>query len=182
METDDEDIIKEHLEGNQDSFRLLVEKYTPSIYNFSVRFVGKDNAPDIVQEVFIKAWKSIKKFDIKKASFKTWIFTITRNTVTDYLRKKKNIPFSSLEADGESFPENIVDETILPDEALAKLQDNELLNNALDKLSKDYKEVLVLYYQEEMTFNDIGFLIGKPMNTVKSYHYRALKILHQKLL
>lgn len=171
---DDDDLIREYLEGNQGSFKFLVEKYTPSIYNFAVRFVGFDNVSDVVQEVFIKVWKNIKKFDREKANFKTWIFTIARNTITDYLRKKKNISFSSFDNEEENFAENLEDKSILPNEALIKLEDRNLLNDLLNKLPIHYREVLILYYQEEMTFNEIGQLLKKPLNTVKSYHHRAL--------
>ena len=181
MEKDDDQLIKEYLDGNQDSFRLLIDKYTPSLYNFSIRFVGKDYANDIVQDAFIKIWRNIKKFDHKKANFKTWIFTITRNTITDYLRKKKMINFSSLDKEEEKFEDSIEDEVILPDEALIKLEDKEFLNNTIDQIPNNYKEVLILYYQEEMTFSEIGKMLNKPLNTVKSYHYRALIILKKML-
>lgn len=174
MEKDDDYLIKEYLDGDQDSFKLLVEKYTPSIYNFSVRFMSEDYAKDIIQDVFIKVWKNIKKFDNSRANFKTWIFTIARNTITDFLRKKKMIPFSSLDTDEENFADNISDEVILPNEVLIKLEDKELLNKLLDKLPIQYKEILILHYQEDMTFAEIGELINKPLNTVKSYHRRAL--------
>lgn len=181
MENNDEQLVKEYLDGNQDSFKFLVEKYTSSIYNFSVRFAGVDSAKDIVQDVFFKVWKNIKKFNGTRANFKTWIFTITRNTITDYLRKKKMVVFSSLDTEEESFESNIQDEVILPDEALSKLEDVKLLNELLDKLPTQYREVLVLYYQEEMTFNEIGQLLNKPLNTVKSYHHRALILLKQQI-
>ena len=128
MISEDEINIKEYINGNKDIFRILVEKYTPSIYNFSARFVGIDYANDIVQDVFIKVWKNIKRFDHNKANFKTWIFTITRNTITDYLRKKKMINFSSLDTKEEYFEDNILDEAILSDEILIKLEDKKLLN------------------------------------------------------
>jgi RNA polymerase sigma-70 factor (ECF subfamily) len=179
MEGNDEIKIKEYLLGNDEAFKELVEKYTPAIFNFSVRFVGIDYANDITQDVFIKVWKNIKKFDYTKASFKTWIFTITHNTITDYLRKKKMINFSSLDKKEDNFADNIKDEVILPDEALIKLEDKELLNSLIDKLPNNYKEVLILYYQEDMTFKEIGELLGKPLNTVKSYHHRALNILRE---
>ncbi|HEY5587396.1 MAG TPA: sigma-70 family RNA polymerase sigma factor [Candidatus Paceibacterota bacterium] len=181
MDKNDKELIKEYLEGNDDSFKSLVNKYNSSIYNYSVRFAGIDNSKDIVQDVFLKAWRNIKKFDDTKASFKTWLFIITRNTITDYLRKKKMISFSSLDKDEESFESNILDEVILPDEALIKLEDKELLNNTLDKIPQNYREVLVLYYQEDMTFNEIGQLLEKPLNTVKSYHRRALIMLREMI-
>ena len=63
---------------------------------------------------------------------------------------------------------------ILPDEALQKLQDVEYLNKLLGELSPVYREVLILYYQEEMTFDEIGKILNKPLNTVKSHHRRAI--------
>jgi RNA polymerase sigma-70 factor (ECF subfamily) len=179
MEINDEYLIKEYLKGKQEAFKALIDQYTLPIYNFSVRFVGLDYAKDIVQDVFIKVWRNIKKFDGKKASFKTWIFIITRNTITDYLRKKKMVSFSSLDQEGESYESSIEDDIVLPDEALVKLEDKEFLNNLLDKLPINYREVLILYYQEDMTFNEIGQLLGKPLNTVKSYHHRALILLRK---
>ena len=178
----DEDLIREYLDGNEDTFKILIDKYISSIYNFAVRFVGHDNASDVSQDVFLKVWKNIRKFNSGKSSFKTWIFTITRNTITDSLRKKKSIPFSMLDTEEVSFEDNIEDETILPMEVLSKLVDKEFLNNLLDKLSPNYREVLILYYTEDMTFSEIGQLLGKPMNTVKSYHHRALNQLKKLIL
>jgi len=182
MDFSDEDLIKEYLEGNQDSFKILIDRYTTSLYNFIFRFVGKDNTPDVIQDVFIKIWKNINKFDSSKSHFKTWIFTIARNTVTDYLRKRKMILFSSLDKDEESFEDNIKDESLLPDEALSKIEDNEYLNKTLDQIPPKYKEVLVLHYQEDMTFAQIGEILNKPTNTVKSYHYRAILLLRELIL
>jgi RNA polymerase sigma-70 factor (ECF subfamily) len=173
----DEEIIKEYLAGDDESLKTLIDKYTSSIYNFSARFVGVDNAKDITQDVFLKVWRNIKKFDSDKASFKTWIFRIARNTITDFLRKKKSVNFSSLDTEEGTFEENIPDEIILQDEIFSKLEDVEMLNKILDKIPINYREILVLYYQEDMTFKEIGGMLGKPLNTVKSYHHRALILL-----
>lgn len=173
---DDNLLIKNYLDGNQNSLKLLIDKYTSPVYNFSKRFTGSTQAEDITQEVFIKVWKNLKNFDVDKSQFKTWLFTIARNTATDYLRKKKSISFSSFESD-DFKEEDIVDDNILPDEILQKLQDKELLIKLLEELPENYKLVLTLHYQEDMTFKEIGEVMGKPLNTVKSYHYRALILL-----
>ncbi len=177
----DEEIITSYKNGNLNAFKDLIDKYTPSIYNFIARLTNKNDAPDLVQEIFIKAWKNIGRFNPNKASFKTWIFTIARNTVTDFLRKsgsasggKKSINFSDLDTKEESFSENIPDENLLPDKVLEKLEDSEILNKTLEKLSKNYQEILILHYQEEMTFEEIGKILSKPLNTVKSSHRRAI--------
>ena len=178
---EDNILIKKYLDGDQASLKVLIDKYTSPIYNFTSRFVSSIYRDDIVQDVFIKVWKKLASFDVEKSQFKTWIFIIARNTITDYLRKKKMVSFSSLDKE-ENFEDTIEDEMILPDEALERLQDKEMLDKILNELKDEYKTVLTLYYQEDMTFKEIGEVLGKPLNTVKSYHHRALKILHQKLV
>ena len=185
----DEEIILLYKNGQREAFKGLINRYTSPLYNFIARIADRNNASDIVQEIFIKVWKNINNFDSKKASFKTWIFTIARNTATDFLRKKKILSFSDIEknsgkdenAFNKSFSENIPDENLLPDEVLQKLEDNELLNKTLKKLPPDYREVLILHYQEEMTFSEIGKIINKNLNTVKSQHRRAILELRKML-
>ena len=180
-ESSDEEIILLYKAGDQEVFKTLIARYSAPIYNFVVRLTNKNDASDIVQEIFIKVWKNIHRFNPLKASFKTWIFTIARNTTTDFLRKRKSLLFSDIDkstrqdlAEGETFAENIPDENLLPEEALQKLQDSEFLNKILEKLRPIYREVLILHYQEEMTFEEIGKILDKPLNTVKSIHRRAI--------
>jgi RNA polymerase sigma-70 factor (ECF subfamily) len=187
----DEEIILLYKNGEEEAFKELVNRYTSPIYNFVVRLANKNDASDLVQETFIKVWKNLNRFDDTKASFKTWIFTIAKNTATDFLRKKKSLLFTDLEKDIDddinSFAENIPDENLLPDSALQKLQEKEadkkFLNNLLENLHPNYREVLTLRYQEEMTFEEIGKILDKSLNTVKSQHRRAIielrKILEQ---
>jgi RNA polymerase sigma-70 factor, ECF subfamily len=178
----DEEIVISYKNGNKEVFKELIDKYTSPIYNFIARLSGRNNAADLAQETFIKAWKNLNRFDATKASFKTWLFTIAKNTVTDFLRKKKSILFSDISNEEDiDFSETISDENLLPDEAMQKLQDSELLNKLIDILPINYKTILVLHYQEEMTFDQIGKVLGKPLNTVKSYHRRALLTLRKML-
>ena len=178
QEKADEEIILSYKNGIEEVLKELINRYTPSIYNFVARLADKSNAADITQEIFIKVWKNIKYFDSSRASFKTWIFTIAKNTTTDFLRKKRLFLFSDIENDDNentnSMEENIPDDNLLPDEALQKLEDKEFLEKILKKLRPSYQEVLVLHYQEEMTFEEIAKILNKPANTVKSHHRRAL--------
>ena len=178
QENTDEEIISRYTSGDQGAFKELVDRYTTPLFNFSARLTNKNNAPDIVQEVFIKAWKNLAKFDAQKASFKTWLFTIAKNTTTDFLRKKRSFLFSDIgkvgDEDIDSFAENIPDEKALPDEVIQKLHDDKDLDEKLNRLSTNYREILVLHYQEEMTFQEISKILNKPLNTVKSQHRRAI--------
>ena len=178
----DEQIVALYKEGNKEVFKVLIDRYTSLLYNFTARLTDKNNANDIVQETFIKVWKNLHKFDGAKASFKTWIFTIAKNTTTDFLRKKKSLLFSDLEKNEDerdfessnSFSENITDKELLPDEALQKIQDSDFLNKTLEKISLNHRTILILHYQEDMTFDQIGKILKKPLNTVKSQHRRAI--------
>src|SRR3989338_5537868 len=96
----DEQLVKSYLKGDEKALEELVRRYLPVIYNFSRKYTGDpDNASDIAQEVFVKVWKNLKKFDTSK-NFKAWLFTVAKHTALDWLKKKNALPFSLLkEAD-----------------------------------------------------------------------------------
>lgn len=176
LKKNDEEVIASFKAGDEQAFKELIQRYTSALFNFSARLVGKNEAPDIVQDIFIKVWKNIRRFDASKASFKTWIFTIAKNTTTDFLRKKRDYLFSDMEnpEEEDQFYQKIPDEEILPDESLEKLEDKEMLESVLAELRPAYREILLLHYREDMTFNEISEVLKKPLNTVKSQHRRAL--------
>ena len=90
----DEKLVQIYLKGDGKALEELVRRYLSLIYNFSRRYNGDaDNVSDIAQEVFVKVWKNLKKFD-KSKNFKLWIFTIAKNTALDWLKKKNAVPFS----------------------------------------------------------------------------------------
>ncbi|MCX6751400.1 MAG: sigma-70 family RNA polymerase sigma factor [Candidatus Nomurabacteria bacterium] len=192
-EKKDEEIIVLYKNGEEEVFKSLINRYASPLYNFVARLTDRTSAPDIVQKTFIKVWKNLHNFDSSRASFKTWVFTIAKNTATDFLRKsgsasggKKSINFSDIEKENNneeniSFSENIPDENLLPDVVLQKLQDSELLNKTLEKLSVYDRTILILHYQEDMTFEEIGKILEKSLNTVKSQHRRAIISLRKML-
>ncbi len=172
---EDKELIQKYLEGNDEAFQTLVKRYLSPIYNFvfsSVR--DKHHAEDITQDVFIKVWTHLKRYDPSK-SFKVWIYTIAKNSVYDFLRKKKDIPFSFLEKEGELF--DIPDSEPLPDKILQLSDSSKTMDAALSKLAIPYREVLILYYQNGFNFREIAEIFKTSANTVKSRHRRALVML-----
>ena len=169
-------LINLYLEGNTKAFDGLVNRYSQATYRLIVQTVGnKDEAHDIVQETFIKVWKNIKKFD-QKRNLKTWIFTIAKRTAIDYLRRRKNVAFSSIDS-GEtdtSFDDNIPDDGLLANEIFEKNEDIELIKKALNSISLENKMIILLHHGEEMTFDEISIVLEKPMNTIKSQYRRTL--------
>lgn len=180
MSRDDQQLVADFLSGDDASFEELVQKYLSPLYNFIFQFTRDEHvAEDLVQETFIKVWKNIARFD-QKRSFKTWIFTIAKNTTFDYFKKKKSIPFSSfIDEEGKNTLEAIDENAPLPDEVLEKDERIQDLERALEKIPELYRALLVLAYREDFSLMEISQILGEPYNTIKSRHQRAMKLLKE---
>jgi len=172
----DIELIESYFNGDENAFAEIVNRYFKSIYNFSFRLVGNTkDAEDITQDVFVKVWKNIKKFDTSK-NLKTWIFTIARNTCVDYLRKKKDIPISFFDTEegGNYMEDTLQDEGILADKAFDVFKDKKAVEKALNKISIIQREVITLKYVNEMSLTEVSEILNLSRETVKSHHRRAL--------
>lgn len=171
-------MAQEKSKNSDNDFENIINQYLKPVYNFIFRIVGgRGEAEDITQETFVKVWKNLNKIDPKK-NIKTWLFAIARNTAIDFLRKRKNILFSELDLsaqeDATKFEEKLRDIEPLPDEIFMRKELGKELENVLLKIRPDWREIILLYYSENMTFKEISEVVNKPLNTVKSHHLRAL--------
>ena len=176
-------LIEDYFNGDPRAFEALICLYLTPIYNLVYRYAGDAaSAEDITQEVFVKVWKNLKRFDRGK-SFKTWAFAIAKNTAFDFLKKKKAIPFSSFDTDaGENvIIDTLADPAFLPPELFARKELAQILERALLTLAPKYREVLLLRYFEHFTFQEIADILKEPLDTVKSRSRRALIILRKSL-
>lgn len=179
----DEQLIQAYAEGDEEAFRALVERYLKPIYNFAYRYAESDgDAADITQDVFVSAWKNIKKFD-RNRKFKTWIFAIAKNISLNWIKKKRPALFSAFENEsGEnSLVESVADPSPLPDELFARAERTEKLSIAIKKLNSNYRTVMLMRYNDHLTFRDIAESLGEPLHTVKSRHRRAIMALEKIL-
>lgn len=180
----DQELIKKYLKkGDERSLEFLVKKYLKPIFNFSCRFsLSAQEAEDITQETFVKAWKNLKKFDPEK-NFKTWLFSIAKNTAIDFLRRKRTIPFSNFEDEkGENaLTQNLADPAPLPPEIFDQKDLSQKLATATKKLKEKYRLVLLLHYTEHFNFREIAEILQEPLDTVKSRHRRGLIALKEIL-
>ena len=183
MEKTDTQLIEDYLNGDKNVFDEIVNRYLKTVYNFVYRLVGNTKeAEDITQEVFLKVWKNLKKFDREK-SFKTWIFSIAKNTAIDFLRKRKDIPISFFDNDDE---ENFLENTLIDEEPLAdKVIELEYNKKEIEKVMLDLtvvqREVIILKYLNEMSLSEVSEIMNIPKETVKSHHRRALIKMKKKL-
>jgi len=183
MNKTDEELVKLCKQGNNTSFQELMQRYIKPVFNFTYQYVhSTSEAEDITQDTFFKSWKNIQKFKEGK-TWKPWIFTIARNTALDYIKKKKPILFSELdnEQDNILFADTLEDTGSLADQIFEDTQNIKELIIATGKLRPEYHSVLMLHYYQELSFEEIATVMNKPMNTVKSWHNRALKIVKKSL-
>jgi RNA polymerase sigma-70 factor (ECF subfamily) len=175
MEQDDNQLVNDFLNGDGSAFDQLLGKYLKPVLNFIYQFTNDISvSEDLAQITFVKTWKNLKKFN-KDKNFKTWLFTIAKNTAYDYFKKKKAIPFSSFtDEEGNNKLENISDENILPDEILSRKNIAEELENKLQELPKHYRIILTLHYKEDFSLSEISEILKIPYNTAKSQHQRGL--------
>ena len=176
MNNEDLDLIQEYLNGNRESFDSLVDIYIKSIFNFSYRLIGnKKDAEDVTQDIFLKVWKNIKKFDTEK-SFKTWIFSIAKNTCIDYLRKKKDVPMSYFDDEngGNFIEDNLETEEQNAEEKIVLKENKKLIDESLKELSITQKEIVVMKYVNDLSLSEVAEIMNMSKDTVKSHHRRAL--------
>lgn len=171
--------VERALLGDDQAFASLVHAYLAPLYSFVFLIVrDRDTAEDIVQETWIKAWKHLKRFD-QHQNFRTWLYTIAKNTAFDHLKKKKARPFSSFEDTEGNLPfeKNLAE---APDvlKQLSQAEALQVLDQVLDQMPPLYRALLTLVYREDFDLHEAAAVLGEPYNTVKSRHQRALQKLH----
>lgn len=173
----DEELVEKCKKGDDMAFKELMNRHLKHIFNFARQYSrNNEDAEDIAQDAFFKAWKYIKRFR-KGAKFRPWLFAIARNTALDHVKKKKAVSFSSMDdTDNEmTFADTLSDNEPLAPEIFARAQLGDELMASMAGLHPDHRAVLIMHYHQEMTFDEIADIMGRPMNTVKSWHRRSLE-------
>lgn len=143
-------------------------KWNQRLFRYVYARLGKSEiAEEITQEAFVKAWQYRDSFDPRKSSLKSWLFTITINTLRDYFRKNKN-------RRQEQLNENIHDNTNLHQET-EKKDTIEFIFRQMRKLKERDQTILMLHYREDFTLEEISQIVGLRYSATKTAVHRALK-------
>ncbi len=172
----DELLIEQALLGDTVVFEELVRRYERQLFSFAFRFTRDASASqDVVQDTFVKAWQNLRSFK-QGYAFRTWLFAICRNTALDFLKKKKDVAFSSFETaeGGNPLAESLEDDESVPSALLDRMDAKLAAEFLLANLPPIYRDVIVFRYLHQFTFEEISHTLGKPLDTVKSQHRRAL--------
>jgi RNA polymerase sigma-70 factor (ECF subfamily) len=157
-----------------DPDKIYIEFY-PKVYQYLVNRMGSVyDAEDMAQTVFLKVFTKLDTFDREKSSLSTWIFNITRNTLIDHQRSM------SLRLH-EEIPETMADDS--PDllDSIIMEQEQEHLANALEKLSAEERDLIILHYYNEYTLLKIAELMRRPYGQIKRLHMKALQKMRLQL-
>jgi RNA polymerase sigma-70 factor (ECF subfamily) len=175
----DEQLIALAAKNDKEALEVLVARYLKLVYSFVYRYAkNAADAEDLTQEVFVKVWRHLGRFDEHK-TFRPWLYKIAKNTALDFLKKKSPMSFSEVEsaAGMEWLAQSVADESPRPE----TLTERSLLAGkfaaAVKKLAPEYEEMIVLRHTQDLNFRQIAKIKRQPLNTVKSRYRRALLLL-----
>lgn len=169
-------LLRRCLAGDAAAWEEIVRTYNRRIYNICYRFTGSaDAAEDLAQEVFIKMYRTLGSYDVERGSFMTWVATVSRNLLVDHFRRTKldrlTDPLEAgprQEEEAPSLAEKLPDRAPSPDAQLQKQETRQLVQRALQKLSPDLREAVILRDLQDMDYREIAQALKVPEGTVKS--------------
>jgi RNA polymerase sigma-70 factor, ECF subfamily len=169
-------LVRRCVAGDAEAWEEIVRQYNRRIYNVCYRFTGSaDNADDLAQEVFIKLYRTLDSYSPEKGAFATWVMTMTRNLLVDHFRKtKQDRVTDSLDAgltdeeDSISLGDKIQDSGPSADERIQRRETQEMVQKAIQKLSPELREAVILRDLQDMDYKEIAVALKVPEGTVKS--------------
>jgi RNA polymerase sigma-70 factor (ECF subfamily) len=175
----DEEIARRIQKGESSLFGVIIERYEQKLTRYGRKFLPRDEQiEDIVQDVFIKTYQYIKGFDTTR-KFSSWIYRIAHNAFINEIKKSHRLPQLMPDFD------ILVSHTVYEDPAAEKRDIADIraqLEQSLDKISPNYKEILLLRYFEDMEYKDIAEILQIPLGTVSVRIQRAKQALKESYL
>ena len=174
----DNELVERFIAGESRRFQDLVERYESRMVNFIQRSIGdRDRAQDLAQEVFIRVYRHIRRFDTEK-KFSTWIYTIASNLAKNELRNRSRNPlvlFQTLTSswDDDHRPLQFEDSSMRPDDLYRQRHLRDLVEKAADQLPPHHREVFILREVDGKSYEEIAEITGTQLGTVKSRLNRA---------
>lgn len=175
---DDAAVVAAFLDGEERGFQELVDRYQTRLLNFIYRTIGdREKAEDLVQEVFIRVYRHLHRFDRSK-KFSTWIYTIASNLAKNELRNRSRNPLVLFQTIRKNWqdddrPLQFEDSSMRPDDLYRKRHLRELVESSVAQLPEHHREVFVLRELEGKSYEEIAEITDTNLGTVKSRLNRA---------
>lgn len=178
LETADAVLVQRCQNEDYEAFNEIVERYKDGVYNYIWRMISnRDDVDDLAQEVFVRAFGSIKRFR-QESNLRTWLYRIASNICIDKYRrsapeKALRVPFER-ETDDDSWePIELPDSSLDPSRIFDQKELRVEIDEALLKLPEKLRSVIVLYDLESLSYEEIAETLGCPLGTVKSRLFKA---------
>jgi len=177
-------LIKKCKRGEEAAFAKLLNRYRGAIYNLCFRMThNAEDARDLGQEVFIKVFSLLDRYD-EKYAFSSWLFRIATNHCIDHLRRNR-LRFLSLEgsigSDGEEFELQLPDSGPSPDTVLQRKEAIARLEEVIAELPPHYRVITLLRHDQQLSYEEIAEILQLPLGTVKARIHRARNLIRQML-
>jgi RNA polymerase sigma-70 factor (ECF subfamily) len=175
MKHDEADLISRCQGGDEEAMKEIFDQYREKVYRIAYGVVRhREDALDIVQEVFIKVFRSIKNFE-GKSRFYTYLYRMAMNTAIDHSRRTKKMTTSSIDEEGGFVPVDAVENR--PDRIAAQKELEDKLKKAMDGLPADQKTALIFREVEGLSYQEMAEAMGCSIGTVMSrLHYGRKKV------
>jgi RNA polymerase sigma-70 factor (ECF subfamily) len=181
MESDASAIARGLRRRDPDLLERLIEQYQHRLLRYLMYLTGnRELAEDLFQETWLRVLERGHTYD-GRHEFSTWLYRVARNLTIDYLRKKRPISLDGLMENEEKAPLEPVDARPSPWEQVSQRQQSERVSAALVGIPAEYREAIVLRFQDELTLEEMAEVTGSPLSTVKSRLYRAVSMLIRQL-
>lgn len=178
----DAQCIVRAIAGEKSAFRELVDEYGALVWNFIYRMTqNSEMADDLTQEVFVKVYRKLESFD-RRRPFKPWLLRIASNTTISELRRKnKVISINAMEENNPAFELGDTSEAADTAQIVEERLSASLILEAISALDPRYRQVLLLRYKEQLSYEEIAEATGIPLNTVRTWLRRGREALKQKV-
>ncbi len=178
----DAERILRTIAGEEKAFRELVDEYGGLVYNFIFKMTrNPEMADDLTQEIFVKAYRKLDSFD-RTRPFRPWLLRIASNTTFSELRRRnKVVSISTLEEENPVFEVQDTSETADTARIVEERLSSRLVLDAISALDPRYRQVLLLRYREQLSYEEIAEVTGAPLNTIRTWLRRGREALRQQV-
>jgi len=177
MESETSAIARGLRRRDPDLLDRLIEQYQHRLLRYLIYLSGnRDLAEDLFQETWIRVLERGSQYD-GKHEFSTWLFAVARNLTIDQMRRKSPLSLDGLNSDEDSAPLDPMDSRPSALEVVAQHEHADRIGAALVSIPAEYREAVVLRFQEGLALDEIATVTGAPLGTVKSRLYRGLNLL-----
>jgi len=182
MEGNDRAAVAQVLAGDEDAYRMLVERHSRSIFRLAYRMTANEqDAEDVVQETFLRAYRQLKRFE-SRSNFSTWLYRIAVNCSLDLIRKRRRQDdHPSDPPSEEDTMHQLRDEAPTPDRVVFGAEIQKKVDSVLSTLGPKERAAFSLRHFEGMSIEEIGAVLGLRQSAIKNSIFRAVQKLRQEL-